>query len=159
MNWLATFPVGCFYLHSHSHTWALRPVLMVGQGAGFWWGWCGFGGRWNTSWNIIIRWLQRRHRILAPNLLKFRPGDVFFEDSGKAAEHAHMHNQRTQLDTTGMLFQISDIFKYTFLGMLYASNSLNPVRMNGFKHFKLVNSFVLWDGLNVNHRIKRSQNG
>ena len=40
--------------------------------------------------------LQRRHRVLAQNiqnLLNFRPGDVFFEDSGKTDDRKCTHAQ------------------------------------------------------------------
>ena len=78
--------------------------------------------------------LQRRHRVLAQNiqnLLNFRPGDVFFEDSGKTDDRKCTHAQSE--NTFGCCFKYLT-YIYVYIGC--ASNSSNPLKMNGFKHFK-----------------------
>ena len=60
--------------------------------------------------------LQRRHRILAQNiqnLLNFRPGDVFFEDSGKTDDRKCTHAQSK--NTFGCCFKyLTYIYIYLY---------------------------------------------
>ena len=61
--------------------------------------------------------MQRRHRILAQNiqnLLNFRPGDVFFEDSGKTDDRKCTHAQSE--NTFGCCFKyLTYIYIYIYL--------------------------------------------